>query len=65
MIKEMKAPIVPQKKEYSEEKSQLKVQDLFEGKKSPLKNTKEIEFFNMKRIDLLHQLNEESYLSLQ
>lgn len=64
----MNAPIVPQKKEYNEEKSQkneLRLQDLFEGKKSPLKDTKEIEFFNMKRIDLLHQLNEETYISLQ
>lgn len=64
-IKEMNPPIVPQKKEENEgQKNLLKLHTIFKRKNSLMKNStamKDIQSFNMKRIDLLHQLNEQNY----
>jgi len=64
-IKEMNPPIVPQKKEENDgQKNSLKLHNIFKRKNSLLKSStalKDISSFNMKRIDLLHQLNEQNY----
>jgi len=65
MIKEIKAPIVPQKKEHTDaHKSELKLHTIFGEKRSPFSgelDMKDISSFNMKRVDLLHELNEETF----
>lgn len=65
----MKAPILPQKKEDTEtQKDTLKPQMIFKKQKTQAKHKldmKEMSTFNMKRIDLLHKLNEESYNTLR
>jgi len=62
----MKAPIVPQKKEDNEgQKNLMKLHTIFQSNDS-IKgfDMKEMSGFNMTRIDLLHQLNEETYKTL-
>ncbi len=63
----MKAPIVPQKKEEEIDPSKhLKPQSIFvhdEKKEREMKKFHEDEIpnFQMKRLDLLHQLNQQTY----
>jgi len=63
----MKAPIVPQKKEEEiDPRNLLKPQSIFihdEKKEREMKkiNEDEIPNFHMKRLDLLHQLNQQTY----
>jgi len=66
-VKTMKAPIIPQKKEEEvDPRNLLKPQSIFahdEKQEREMKkiNENEIPNFNMKRVDLLHQLNQQTY----
>jgi len=68
-VKELKAPIVPQKKHDIDPKTLLKIHSIFLEDKSPkAKNRQkhvEIPDFNMKRLDLLHELNQQTYDSFR
>jgi len=68
-VKEMQAPIIPQQKQEIDPKTLLKIQSIFLEEKSPKGKDRnkqcEIPDFDMKRLDLLHELNQQTYHSFR